>query len=133
MKNNNEQIDQMIKEALSHDEAKFYDELGEQSLPEMVGGLFAGKTKWLTIITMIFQPLLFIVAVYCGYNFFQVTDTQMMLKWGAGGFLFVSASSMLKLFHWMQMDKNALMREIKRMELQVAALSARVDNNVESK
>jgi len=40
---NYEEIDDMIRQALSEEEAKFYDELGEQTLPEMVGGLFKGR------------------------------------------------------------------------------------------
>ena len=128
MKKNNDEVDKLIREALSQDEAKFYDELGEQSLPEMVGGLFEGKMKWLAILTIVVQFILFIAAVYCGYNFFEVTEVQEMIRWGAGTFMFVLSVTMLKLFHWMQMDKNALMREIKRMELQVASLSAKLEN-----
>jgi hypothetical protein len=30
---------------------------------------------------------------------------------------------MLKVFAWMQMDKNALLRELKRLELQVSSLA----------
>lgn len=127
MKKRNEDIDKMIKDALSNEEAKFYDELGEQSLPEMVGGLFVGKLKWLAVITMIAQVALFVAAVYCAYQFFQVEEVREMLKWGAGFFMFLMASSMLKIFHWMQMDKNALMREIKRMELQVVALNSKLE------
>lgn len=126
MKQNNEEIDKMIREALSQEEAKFYDQLGEQSLPEMVGGLFAGKMKWLTVLTVVIQFFWLAAAVYCGYQFFEATDLREMMIWGAGGFLFTMSMSMLKLFHWMQMDKNALMREIKRMELQIATLSAKV-------
>lgn len=127
MKKSNKEIDKMIKDALSSEEAKFYDELGEQSLPEMVGGLFVGKLKWLTVLTVIVQVILFIAAVYCAYQFFQVEEVREMIKWGAGFFMFMMATSMLKIFHWMQMDKNAIMREIKRMELQVVALSSKLE------
>ena len=127
MKNRNEEIDEMIKEALSEEEAKFFEEMGEQSMQEMIGELFKGKLRWLNILSMIVQPLLFGVAVYCAVHFFNAEETQMMIKWGAGAFLFMFASSYMKLFQWMQMDKNALLREIKRMELQIVSLSAKID------
>jgi hypothetical protein len=33
---------------------------------------------------------------------------------------------MLKIFGWMQMDKNAILREMKRLELQVSSLSVKM-------
>jgi hypothetical protein len=33
------------------------------------------------------------------------------------------AMGMLKLFVWMQMDKNDILRELKRLELQIATLA----------
>ena len=122
-----EEIDQLIRQALSEEEAKFYDELEEQNLPQMMGGLFQGKMKWITIMTMVIMLFLFAGAVYCGVRFFQTEDLKEMIVWGAGSFLLMFAVSFLKLFHWMQMDKNAIMREIKRMELQMAALNSKLD------
>ena len=36
MKNNNEDIDKLIKETLTQEEAKFYDDLDEQNVFQMV-------------------------------------------------------------------------------------------------
>jgi hypothetical protein len=36
------------------------------------------------------------------------------------------AVSMMKMFAWMQMDKNAILREIKRLELQVSSLATKL-------
>ena len=44
MKNNMHEIDELIKETLTREEAEFYDSLDEQSLFEMLGGLLAGVT-----------------------------------------------------------------------------------------
>mgnify|MGYP006893486912 CR=1 FL=1 len=126
MKNNMEEIDKLIKETLTQDEAKFYDELDEQNLFEMVGGLFNTKLKWLMIAMNIVQAASFILFIYCLVQFFGTDETNKLIKWGAGGFLFLLMSSMLKLFSWMQMDKNGLLREIKRLELQVSSLALRI-------
>ena len=45
-----EEIDQLIKEALTEEETKFYDNLEEQNVFEMFGGVFDGKNKWLIVI-----------------------------------------------------------------------------------
>jgi len=38
----------------------------------------------------------------------------------------------LKLWSWMQMDRNAVMREIKRLELQVSAIAKEIKSTVGS-
>jgi len=124
---NYEEIDQMIRQALSEEEAKFYDELGEQTLPEMVGGLFKGRLKWITIMTMVIMVIFVALAFYCAVQFFVADDLRLTIIWGAGTFSFLLATSMLKLFHWMQMDKNAVIREVKRLELQVGLLNSKIE------
>ena len=49
----------------------------------------------------------------------------MLLVWG-GGFMFcMMAVSMLKLWFWMEMQTNSVLREVKRVELQVSRLASR--------
>ncbi len=127
MKNQMEEIDELIKESLSKEEAVFYDSLEEQNLIEMVGGLFRSKNRWLIILMNIVQVIAFGFFVYCLIEFFGTENTNELIKWGAGGFLFLLMSSFMKLFSWMQMDKNALLREMKRLELQIASLATKID------
>ncbi len=126
MKTEKEEIDRLIEKALTEEEAEFYHKLDEQGLPEMVGGLFTGKMKWLNVLTLIIQLAWFVCAVYFAIKFFNTTDIVQMMKFGAIAFFSMIAVVMLKLFHWMEIHKNALIREIKRMELQVAVLAGRL-------
>jgi hypothetical protein len=123
MKTNMEDIDKLIKDSLSQEEAKFYDQLEEQNLLQMFGGLFSGKNKWLIILMNIVQVLFFILFIRCAIMFIDATETNDLIRWGIYGFATLLAQSMLKMFSWMQMDKNGLMREIKRLELQISSLS----------
>lgn len=117
-----ENIDLLIKEALNKEEANFYENLDEQSMPEMVTGLFKGKLKWFAILTMILTLVWFGVAIFCAIKFFNTEELREMMIYGAGFFLSMMIVTMLKIWNWMQMDKNAIMRELKRMELQIAML-----------
>ncbi len=128
MKKSYDEIDEMIRQALSEEEAKFYDDLGEQSVPEMVGGLFKGKNRWFTILTFVIQPIMFGLAVYCAIKFFNTEDLRTMMIWGLGIIVSLLSSTMLKVFLWMQMDKNAIIREVKRLELQVAMLNGKLED-----
>lgn len=126
MKNKMEDIDSMIKESLTQDEAKFYDSLEEQNPLEMLGGLFRGKHSWFIIVINVVTLAAFVAFIYCLVQFLNVDSTEELIKWGAGGFIALMMISMLKLFMWLQMDKNALMRELKRLELQVSSLAGKI-------
>jgi len=126
MKNKMEEIDQLIKETLSKEEAAFYDSLEEQNLWGMVFGLFKGKNAWFLIIANIMILIFLGLFIYCCIQFFNSTDTEALMKWGFGSFVCLLSLSMLKIYAWMQMDKNAILREMKRLELQVMSLSGKV-------
>ena len=126
MKNNMEEIDQLIKETLSAEEAQFYDELDEQNVFEMIGGIFKTRNRWFIILFNLVSLFAFGFSIYCTVQFFKTEVTNELIKWGAGAFMGLMMVSMMKLFAWMQMDKNALLREMKRLELQVSSLTSKI-------
>jgi hypothetical protein len=121
-----EEVDALIKEALTEEEAKFYDTLDEQNLLQMFGGVFDGKNKWIVIMMNIVSFIVLGVFVYCTVQFFNTEVTNELIKWSIAGVFCMLMLSMLKLFMWMQMDKNSIIRELKRLELQVSRLSSKV-------
>jgi hypothetical protein len=128
MKNHTEDIDKLIKDTLTQEEAKFYDELEEQNLFGMIGGLYKGKNAWMTIIMHIVNIVIFGLAIYCLIQTFDVEKTNDLMLWVAAFFFCFSIMSLLKIFAWMQMHKNATTREIKRLELQISSLSAKMSD-----
>ena len=128
MKNSKEQIDELIKESLSQEEAKFYDELEEQNLFGKLSGVYKGKMAWLVMMMNLVLLGIFVLFVYCVIQFFNTDVTNEMIKWSTASLFCALIVSMLKLYIWNQMDKNDILRELKRLELQVATLSSRSDN-----
>lgn len=126
MKHNMEEIDQLIKDTLSKEEAVFYDSLEEQGIFNMFFGLFKGKNAWIMIVMNIMIFVFLGLTVYCIIQFFKVETTPELIKYGLGIIVFIMSLSMLKIYAWMQMDKNALLREMKRLELQISSLSSKV-------
>jgi hypothetical protein len=126
MKTKKEDIDQLIKETLTEEEAKFYDDLDEQNVFQMVWGLFKGKNKWIMYLMNLMTLVFFGLFIYCLVQFFNAEVTFDIIKWATGSVVFLLGVSMLKIFAWMQMDKNAIIREIKRLELQILSLSGKV-------
>lgn len=128
MKNEMEEIDMLIRDTLSKEEAKFYDSLEEQNIFEMLFGLFKGKNAWINILINIVIVVFFGSFIYCGAQFFNTESTDGLIKWGFGSLIFLFCITMLKLYAWMQMDKHAILREMKRLELQVMSLSGKISN-----
>jgi hypothetical protein len=128
MNKEREKIDELIKETLNQEEAKFYDELEEQNLIGKLGEVFKSKMGWLAIIMNVVHLVIFGLLIYCIVQFFGTNETNELIKWASAGFLCMIAMGMLKLYIWMQMDKNDILREMKRLELQVATLFSKLDN-----
>ncbi len=123
-----EEIDKLIEESLSVEEKKFYNELEEKGLFKQWGGLYTGKLKGWAILTTIIQLIFTVITFYLGYKYFTASETTDFFKYGGAFFIVFFAASMMKLWHWMQMDKNSILREMKRMEFQIAVLSEKSTN-----
>jgi len=128
MKNNKEEIDQIIKDTLTQEEAKFYDELDELNLFRKMGGVFTGKNAWIIVVMNIVSLIFLVFFIYCIVQFFNTDITKELIMWTAGGLFSALYISMIKVYFWQQMQKNDILRELKRLELQVAALASKNKN-----
>ena len=89
MKTNKDEIDQIIKETLTNEEAKFYDDLEEQTLLQMLGGLFQTKYSWLIIIMNIVNLVMFVLSIYCVIQFLNTDTTNELIKWANGAYWYM--------------------------------------------
>ncbi len=128
MKNKMEEIDDLIEQALTREESEYYKKLEEESISDMALGLYKGKLAWVAVYTTFIMTIAFAFTVYCGIKFWNAESIELMMKWGAGGFLGLLITSLLKLWNWMQMDKNTLIRHIKHLEFQISVLASKVKN-----
>ena len=124
MKNSEVNIDELIKQALTEEESEHLEKLSkEQNVFEELLSSFQGSRKWLSVYVTVVIFVFFGISIYSLVQFLSVESTREMLLWGAamGGSLLIV--TMLKVWYWMQMDRNAIIRELKRLELQIAALN----------
>ena len=129
MKNEMKELDDLIKETLSKEEAKFYEELEEKNLFGKITDVYKGKMGWVAITMNIVHLLFFVFFVYSVVEFFNAESTRDMMVWCSAGFLSMIFMAMLKLYVWMQMDKNDILRELKRIERQISVLTHKNDNS----
>lgn len=125
MNKSEKEFDELIQQALSKEEAQYFNEMGEQNLPQMLVGLYKGKNSWLNIVITVVHLVIFAVSVYTLIEMLGAEETNDKLEWMFYTLIGFIAMVLLKIWSWNQMDKNALLREIKRLEYQVSLLSKR--------
>ena len=52
-------------------------------------------------------------------------EVREVVAWSVGAILAMLGVAMLKMYFWMEMNKNVVLREVKRLELQIARVAAR--------
>ena len=116
------ELDQAIRKALSVEDAAFLDKLDKETPIDDVFSTFQGRYGVLNVFAALITFALFGVFVYCAWSAFAAPDLRMLVLWGFGASLSMLGVAMLKIYFWMEMHKNQVLREVKRLELQVARL-----------
>ena len=120
-------IDRKIQEALrAEDEDLFTEYGGEQGLLEMVFDSFRTKQRWWIAIIIVSTIGFMVLMVMAIIKFFEVETVREMIMYGLATTYLGGAIAMSKLWYFMELNKNTLTREIKRLELQIARLSSRL-------
>ena len=126
------ELDRQIRDALADEDAWMFRKLSEeQSLQEMVADSFRGRHRWLMVLVYFWTAVFFALAVTCVVMFFRVdgNDFRELLMWGFGFGFFMAGVAALKTWSWMEMQKNTISREIKRVELGISMLAKLIDAN----
>ena len=92
----------------------------DPGLFEQIGGVFRGRLRLLTAISVAFSFAIFAISVWCLVELLNAESAVGAVRW-AVGFLWCSmAVAMLKIWFWMQMNEHRLLRDIKRLELRLS-------------
>ncbi len=120
-------LDDKIREALQQEDAELFEDVGgEPSIFEMLMETFRGRHRWLVFLTMFWTMVFMVLGVLSVIRFFQAEEMRDMLMWAAASAFLLSGVSMMKVWYWMELNKNSVTREIKRLELQIAHLAGRL-------
>jgi hypothetical protein len=145
------ELDRKIREALPPHEAEQLGPLDEPSVWEQVKQLFQGRLWWVSLLLAVGAGVVSIFMVvsavwssarWASVNmvwimkhytrprprayFFQAEGVREMLAWAGGFGLSLVVVSFCRLWFWLMLHRNAVVREVKRVELQVARLSGRL-------
>jgi hypothetical protein len=90
--------------------------------------IYRGGNSWLAVLVTVWTLIGAIVACYTAYHLFVLDSLPQIVRHGV---ILISALimvSMLKSWAFQQMDKNTILKELKRLEYQTAALMERMND-----
>jgi Na+/proline symporter len=122
---NDMEPNQLLHDSLSEEDRDLLRKLSKDpSVLDLIGDTFRGRNRWLTIYATIWILIFFAGAIFCLVRFFSAeTDSlKEVVGWAAGTILCMIMVGLLKLWFWLEMHRNSLLREIKRLELAVATI-----------
>jgi hypothetical protein len=119
-------IDEKIAETLESEEREILDFYGKElGLFGLMAESLRGKLKFLVWTVFLFVLVFAVLLVYCAAHFFAAETIGMKLNWMAGGLTALFVIGLLRLWYLMELNRLSLIRELKRLELQIAFLGKR--------
>ena len=123
-------LDEKLRQALRDQDEQLWQQYSEQpALHEMVIETFRGRHRWLVV--MVFCSIAVLVALLfvCGYKFYQAEAIHDQITWATSFLTLFIWIAMLKIWYWLELNKNSVTREVKRLELQIAKLNQNLETN----
>jgi hypothetical protein len=120
-------LDQTVRESLSPEDAILFDTLAaDQALHRQLLAPFGGQLRWFNAAGWIIGLVLFAAACILGWRFTSAESLQDALRWGAAAALALAGVALVKVWFWLELQKLAIVREVRRLEVQVASLSSQL-------
>jgi high-affinity Fe2+/Pb2+ permease len=121
-------LDDKIKEALQMDAKEVEIVLSkEDGLFIQLFGLFRGNMKIWNIFGLVLAVVTAVLMFWSGYHFLISEGLDDRIFWGVLLLAFLIGTMAIKIRFWLEMNRNATHREIKRLELAVAQLMAKLN------
>ncbi|MGZ8334901.1 MAG: DUF6768 family protein, partial [Allosphingosinicella sp.] len=86
-------------------------------------GMFDQRVLWVVGLMMVAQTIIFIAGAWAAWRFFEATDAVTQLRWGLPSAVLLLMALIIKLSVPPAIWAKRLMRELKRIELQIARSS----------
>ncbi|WP_293751532.1 DUF6768 family protein [uncultured Paraglaciecola sp.] len=123
MKNNMKNLNQKILEALKDDPAAHEFSEEQANSLQLIGQSFKGTFRLTFVVIVTIQMVFAGLAIYCAYHLVNEMDLGLKLNWLAGTLSAVVAFAISRIWFFMELNRLSVIREIKRVELQVSLLA----------
>lgn len=117
-----DKVDELIGRALSDEDRELLAHFGEPGYVAQAFGLFRGRMGWAIAVAYAAGAIAFVVGAYAFWQMATTGDVLSAVKWGVGALFLFQITTLTKTFMGSHMEANRMLRELKRVELQVALL-----------
>jgi hypothetical protein len=105
-------IDSKIRAALQSDSPN-----EDANLAEEVINVFRGRNRWMHAIVVVVSLVFLAAGVWASFRFYHAEVVREQLLWGGLALVALLAISFMKVWFWLEMHTNRILREVKRVEL----------------
>lgn len=119
-------INEKILNALQEDQSTYTVPEADATAIGLIRASFTGTFRFTMIFMVIFQLIFGGLAFYCAYQLFGTDVTNLKIEWLTGAIAAFIIFSIARLWFFMELNRLSLLREMKRLEMQVAFLSEKV-------
>ena len=121
-------LDDLIREALSAEDAEALEGLEDRSAVELLTEVFRGRQRLYAIGGVVINLVFVLIGVAAAVAFAGAQDTRTMLLYAGAAALSFAIVIAVKIWYWLEMTRLALTREVKRVELQVVQLARKISS-----
>ncbi len=89
----------------------------DPDLAEEVINVFRGRHRWMHGIVVAVSLAFLALAVWASFQFYHAQLVRDQLHWGGFALLAFLMISFMKVWFWLEMHTNRILREVKRVEL----------------
>lgn len=115
-------FDDLIGRALTEEDRALLASHREPGYVAQAFGLLRGPMAWVMWVAYLAAVGAFAAGVYALWQLTSATDAVVAVKWGVASVCLFQVTIMCKSFMGNRMEANRLLREVKRVELQVSLL-----------
>lgn len=122
-------LDEQIKQSLQQEAQQLDAILAQQpGIFGMINNSYRGALRVWLIIASIAGVIATGLLIWCGYEFIMAELVIDKIHWGIWFIVSLFIQAMLKLWFFMEMNRNSTVREIKRLELAVERLYNKLES-----
>jgi hypothetical protein len=117
-------LDEKITKVLNQEsQAVDHLMLEEPGVFGMLKASFKGGMRFWFVFVYIFGFLAFLAFIWAGYQFWYAIDIKDAIFWGVLLVVVLQVQTSLKMWSFMEMNRISVMREVKRIEIQLATMN----------
>lgn len=119
-------VDDAIRNAVTKEDAEFLAKLeAEPGAMQQMVSIFEGPLSWVYRMFLAAAVVVGIAGVYSCWRFAHASELRPLLYWGAGMGFCLIVLAVIRIVFFLQINTNRVLRELKRLELQIALLATK--------